>query len=83
MLIRNATRTYTQLFSNLETLFAKKDVLENHYVWHLWYLVQQKSLKCFDHKITIFSTKQIQMLVQWKIRNGGEKWITKITVGDI
>lgn len=64
MLIRNATRTYTQLFSNLEILFAKKDVLENHYVWHLWYLVQQKSLKCFHHKITIFSTKQIQMLVQ-------------------
>ena len=82
MLIRNATRTYTQLFSNLETLFAKKDVLENHYVWHLRYL-GQKSLKCFHHKITIFSTKQIQMLVQWKIRNGGEKWITKITVGDI
>ena len=83
MLIRNATRTYTQLFSNLETLLAKKDVLENHYVWHLRYLGQQKSLKCFHHKITIFSTKQIQMLVQWKIRNGGEKWITKITVGDI
>lgn len=50
MLIRNATRTYTQLFSNLETLFAKKDVLENHYVWHLRYLGQQKSLKCFHHK---------------------------------